>query len=89
MATSNQKAAEVVKLYHETKFPVTVNRKMKNKYPDDDRLTKVQVVKLVKIVVKLVKRFEHTGSDEDKRHKNSGRSRSSHSSECFALVLYE
>ena len=54
MATSSKKAAEVVKLYFETKSPVTVIRRMQKLYPEDERLTKVQIHR-------LVKRFEQTG----------------------------
>jgi hypothetical protein len=79
MATSKQEAAEKVKLYFETKSPVTVIRMMQKKYPDDNRLTKLQVHWLVNI-------FQQTGSVEDSRHNNSGRPRSSRSLENVAEI---
>ena len=79
MATSNKKAAEVVKLYFETKSPVTVIRMMQKKYLEDERLTMLQVHR-------LVNRFQQTGSVEDSRHNNSGRPRSSRSSENVAEI---
>ena len=65
MSTSNQKAAEVIKLYFETKSPVTVIHMIQKKYPEDDRLKKLQVHQ-------LVHRFQQTRSVEDNQHSNSG-----------------
>lgn len=76
---SNQKAAEIVKLYFETKSPVTVIRMIQKKYPEDDRLTKLQIHQ-------LVNRFQQTGSVEDSRHNNGGRPRSSRSFENVAEI---
>ena len=69
MATSKQTAAEIVKLYFETKSPITVILTMKKKYPDDATLIKFQMHQ-------LVIRFQQTGSAELSRQKNSGRPRS-------------
>ena len=79
MATSNQKAADVVKLYFETKSPVTVARMMRKTYSKDARLTKQQVYR-------LVNKFQQTGSAGDSRHNNNGRPRSSRSSENIAEI---
>ena len=68
MATSKQAAAEIVRLYFETKSPTTATLIMKKKYPDDARLTKFRMHQ-------LVIRFQQTGSVEDSRQKNSGRPR--------------
>ena len=60
--TSNQKAAEIVKLIFKTKSQKTVIRMVKKKYPDDARLTKLQIHRLVIT-------FQQTGSVEDSRKK--------------------
>ena len=49
----------------ETKSPVTVIHMVQTKYPEDDRLKKLQVHQ-------LVHRFQHTRSVEDNQHSNSG-----------------
>ena len=46
IAKSNQKTAEVDKLYFETKSPITIIHMMLKKYPRDDRLTKHKVHRL-------------------------------------------
>lgn len=79
MATLNQKAAEIVMLYFETKSPVTVIRMIQKKYPGDERDTRLQLHR-------LVNRFGRTGSIKDSRHKNSGIPKSSCNSENVAEI---
>ena len=69
MAPSKEQSKEVVKLYYESKSPVTVIRIMKRKYPELGELNKKQMKR-------IVQRFEATGSIEDGRHTNPGRPRS-------------
>ena len=69
MSTSKQTAAEMVKLYFETKSPITATLIKKKKYPDDATLTKFQMHP-------FVIRFQQTGSVEDSRQENTGRPRS-------------
>ena len=69
MAPSKEQSKEVVKLYYESKSPVTVIRTMKRKYPELGELNKKQIKR-------IVQRFEATGSIEDRRHTNAGRPRS-------------
>ena len=65
MVTSNQKVAEVVKLYvRQNKSHVIVIRMMQKKYSEDDRITKLQVHW-------LVNRYQQTESVEDCQHSNS------------------
>ena len=79
MAASSQKAAEAVQLYFETSSPVTVIRTMHKQYPKDKKLSKQQILR-------LVKRFQQTGSVQDSRHYNTGRPRTSRSAENIADV---
>ena len=58
---SNQKAAEVFKLYFETKSPVIVTHMMQKKYPEDERVTKLQVHL-------LFYKFQQTESVEYSQH---------------------
>ena len=60
--TSNQKAAEIVKLIFKTISPRTVMCMVTKKYPDDARLTKLQMHRLVIT-------FQQNGSVEDSRKK--------------------
>lgn len=76
---SNQKAAKVVQLYFKTHSPVTVIRVMRKRHPLDNKLTKLQVHR-------LVRRFQQTGSVEDTRLKNTGRPLTSRSDELVAVV---
>lgn len=69
MAPTKEQCSEVVKLYYETKSPVTVIRMMRKKYPDmGDMYTKQ--------IQRIVQRFAAKGSIEDGRHRNPGRPRS-------------
>ena len=61
MVPSKEQSKEVVKLYYESKSPVTVIRTMKRKYPELGELNKKQIKR-------IVQRFEATGSIEDGRH---------------------
>lgn len=79
MAASSQKAAEAVQLYFETRSPVTVIRTMHKRYPNDENMSKLQVLR-------LVKRFQQTGSVQDGRHNNTGKARTSGSVENIADV---
>ena len=57
------------KLYFETKSPTNVTRIMKTKDPDDARLTKLEMHR-------LVIRFQWTKSFNNSRQKNSGQATS-------------
>ena len=74
MEMSGQKAAEIVQLYFESRSPISVIRMMQKRYPGEDKLSKLQVCR-------LVKRFQLTGSVEDGRHSNPGRPKSGRSAE--------
>ena len=79
MAPSKEQSKEVVKLYYESKSPVTVIRTMKRKYPELGELNKKQIKR-------IVQRFEATGSIEDRRHTNPGRPRSVRTDETIDRV---
>lgn len=79
MVLSQALAAEVVKLYYSTSSPVTVIREMAKRYPDQERLNKLQIRR-------IVTRFEQTGSVADKRHTNPGRPKSVRSEENIVQV---
>ena len=74
MEMSRQKAAEIVQLYFESRSPISVIRMMQKRYPGEDKLSKLQVCR-------VVKRFQLTGSVEDRRHSNPGRTKSGRSAE--------
>ncbi len=67
-------ATEVVKLYYSTSSPTTVIREMAKRHPDQKKLSKMQVRR-------IIHRFERTGSIEDGRHSNSGRPKAVRSAE--------
>ena len=50
-----EKCTEVVNLYYESYSPVTVIRSMQKRYPEDEKLGKMQVHR-------ILKRFEQLGS---------------------------
>ena len=68
MALSKEQAKDVSKLYFQTQSPVTVIRSMQKKYPNEKRITKQQILR-------MVKRFENCGTVADGRHSNTGRPR--------------
>ena len=74
MQMSRHKAAEIVQLYLESRSPISVIRMMQKRYPGEDKLSKLQVCK-------VVKRFKLTGSVEDRRHRNPGRPKLGRSAE--------
>ena len=79
MASTDKKAGEIVQLYFESHSPTTVIRIMLKRYPSDARLSKQQIHR-------LVKKFQQTGSVQDKRHKNQGCPRTSRSDENITVV---
>lgn len=79
MALPIDKCTEVVKLYYESYSPITVIRSMKKRYPNEEKLNKMQVHR-------IVKRFEQTGSVGDTRHANTGRPKSARSAERIEQV---
>jgi hypothetical protein len=74
-----EKCTEVVKLYYESYSPVRVIRSMQKRYPEDGKLSKMQVHR-------IVKRFEQSGSVIDRRHGNTGRPKAVRSSESIEQV---
>ncbi len=61
---------------------MTVIRTTQKPYPGDERLSKMQIHR-------LVRRFQQTGSVEDMRHANSGRSITSRSAENIEEVTIQ
>ena len=79
MASPDQKAGEIVQLYFESHSPTAVIGIMQKRYPSDARLYKQQINR-------LDKKFQQTGSVQDKRHNNQGRQRTSRPDENIAAV---
>ena len=79
MALPIEKCSEIVKLYYETHSPIAVIRLMQKQYPEDEKLNRVQVHR-------IVKRFEESGSIKDRRHANAGRLRTVRSTESLEQV---
>ncbi len=69
MAPSMEQCCEIVKLYYQYKSLKTVVKLMKKTHPDIEKLNTKQIQR-------IVKRFEESGSVEDRRHSNTGRPRS-------------
>jgi transposase len=72
MMASKEQCTEIVKLYFQTKSLKTVKLKIKRSHPDLEKLND-------KTLQRIVKRFEESGSIEDRRHCNPGRPRSARS----------
>ena len=49
MEMSRQKAAEIVQLYLESRSPISVIRMMQKRYPGEDKLSKLQVCRVVNL----------------------------------------
>ena len=74
MAPSKRQSCEIVKLYYQSKSLKTVVKTMKKTHNDLENLN-------IKLVQRIVKRFEESGSVEDRRHDNPGRPRTARSNE--------
>ena len=72
MAPSKIQCTEIVKLYFQTKSLKAVKLKMKKSHPHLGNLNE-------RTIQRIVKRFEESGSVEDRRHCNPGRPRSARS----------
>lgn len=79
MAPTQAQSCEVIKLYYECKSLKTVVKTIKKNHPELEKFNTKQVQR-------IVKRFEESGSVEDRRHTNTGRPRSVRTSENLERV---
>ena len=79
MALTKDHCKEIVKIYYETKSPITVIRTTHKMYPDVGKLDTKQKQR-------IVKRFEVMGSIENGRHNNLGCPKSVRNEATIGLV---
>jgi len=79
MAQSKAHNCEIVKLYYQTKSLMKVVNTMKRTFPELDKLN-------TKALQRLVKRFEESGSVEDRRHSNPVRPRKARTDDAIEEV---